>query len=62
MTQSTDICPKCGADFTGEPIPEISREHYGDATHFSRKVAIYSRDEDRTVAYQCPDCGAEWPR
>mgnify|MGYP002621890840 CR=1 FL=1 len=26
-------------------------------THFSRRIALYSREVDRTTAYQCPDCG-----
>lgn len=26
-------------------------------THFSRRIGIYSRDTDRTVANSCPDCG-----
>lgn len=50
-------CAKCGSDWLGTPIPEEHREHYGESTHFSRRIALYSRDEDRTVGYKCPDCG-----
>ena len=42
-------------------IPEAQRESYG-ATHFLRAIAIYSREQDRTVAWRCPDCGHEWER
>lgn len=55
-------CPACNADFTGEPIPEESRHHYGDATHFSRVIGVYDYDLDRTVAWECPDCQHQWPR
>lgn len=58
----TDTCPLCHADLTGEPIPEASREHYGQHTHFSRRISIYDRSRDRTVAWQCPDCGGTWER
>lgn len=58
----TDTCPLCHADLTGEPIPEASREHFGGATHGSRRIAIYDRGRDRTVAWQCPDCGGTWER
>lgn len=47
MTDLTDdLCPLCGADLQGG----------------SRVIAIYSREKDRTVAYQCPDCGGRWDR
>jgi hypothetical protein len=49
---------------TGAAIPDeyIKERDFGDATHFSRAIAIYSREEDRTVAWRCPDCGHEWER
>lgn len=46
----------------GSEIPEEMQHLYGGATHFSRVIGIYSMDEDRTIAWQCPDCGQEWPR
>lgn len=45
-------CPACGSDWrdlrSGPP--------------FSREIGIYSRDQDMTMAYRCPDCGKEFPR
>lgn len=29
---------------------------------FSRLVGISSRELDRVVAWQCPDCETQWPR
>jgi rubredoxin len=57
-----EYCPHCGADLQGHEIPEESRHHYGNYTHFSRKMGIYDRDRDMTVEWQCPDCGKRWPR
>ncbi len=54
-------CPSCDADLRGEPIPDETREHYS-VTHYSRRIGIYDRRLDRTVAWRCPDCGYEWPR
>lgn len=50
-------CPHCGADFTGGPIRETHREHFGGKTHFSRLIAVSDRELDRCTHYQCPDCG-----
>jgi hypothetical protein len=55
-------CPSCNADFQGNPIPIRDRKHYGNKTHFSRIIAIYSRDTDRTEKWRCPDCKHEWLR
>ncbi len=55
-------CPSCGSSWRGDLIPETSREFYGGSTHFSRLVGIYSRERDRTVAWQCPDCGEKFDR
>ena len=59
-----DICPKCGADLTGEPIPQeyIDKGYYGNNTHYSRVGSIYDIGLDRTVAWVCPDCKHEWER
>lgn len=68
MKAGTDICPACDSDLTGEPIPEESlrRGFYGewDGTpqFYSRQIGVYSWEEDRTVAWQCPDCGHQWGR
>lgn len=58
----TEQCPHCGADLRGDEIPEESRESFGNLTHFSRKIGIYSMWADRVVRYRCPDCGKEWER
>ena len=55
-------CPHCGHNLQGEPIPEDSRELYGNATHFNRVIGVYDRDLDRTVRWQCPDCLQVWDR
>ena len=71
-------CPKCNADLDGGSIwehffrsfkdekkaDEIA-EMYGatrEKGRWGRAIALYSRDEDRTVAYKCPDCKHEWSR
>jgi desulfoferrodoxin (superoxide reductase-like protein) len=55
-------CPKCKADMQGAAIPEESRQHHSNATHFIRWIALYSRELDRTTHFRCPDCGPEVKR
>jgi rubredoxin len=55
-------CPGCGASWQGEPIPEASRKNNNGVTHFRRSIAIYNREEDRTVGWGCPDCGLIFDR
>lgn len=55
-------CPKCDADFTGEPIPLESQESFGGKPHFSRLICLYDTALDRVTAWQCPDCAHTWPR
>lgn len=55
-------CPNCGCGFKGDPISQEERELFGNATHFSRLIAIYDQDSDRTVSWLCPECKYEWPR
>ena len=57
-----DHCPVCGADWDGGPIPEEIREHYSPPYRWSRKIGIYDVVNDRTVAFQCPDCGHTFGR
>lgn len=45
-------CPHCNADL---------RDHKAGVP-FKREIGLYDRGRDRTTAYQCPDCGKEWPR
>lgn len=59
MDDSKEYCPFCGTDLQGPPIPKEIQHHYG-GTHFSRKIGIYSWEEDRVIKWQCPDCGKEW--
>lgn len=54
-------CAKCGADWDGGEIPENIREHYSAPYRWSRRIGIYDRGRDRTVAYRCPDCDDEVP-
>jgi uncharacterized C2H2 Zn-finger protein len=55
-------CPKCESLWHDQPIPQEYRALYGDSRFFSRVIGIYSRDQDRTIAYQCPDCHTCWDR
>lgn len=69
-------CPYCHATLAAQPIPVDSLSHYGGENgvpkdceygcgrpaHFSRLIGIYDLGQDRTVEWQCPDCGVRWPR
>lgn len=55
-----DQCPKCKVSLIGEAIPKEHRHHFGNQTHFSRKIGIVVNDRVRT--WQCPECGHKWPR
>lgn len=57
-----EACPKCQSNWQDKPIPEESQWLFGNSEWFSRVIGIYSRDRDRTIAWQCPDCGACWDR
>lgn len=63
-----DICPNCGNDLTGKPIPQeyIDRGLYGkppnNKTHYSRRIGLYDRERDRTSHWRCPDCNHTWSR
>lgn len=45
-------CPECRADL---------RDHKNGVPGM-RTIGIYSREQDRTVRWQCPDCSATWDR
>ena len=51
-------CPNCKAGLDDGPIAENDRELFV-ADRFSRAIAIYDREKDQTVGWQCPDCGHE---
>ena len=55
-----DICPSCHKDLTAQEIPVESRIHYGAKTHFSNRIGIV--ENDRVVAWKCPECGFKWRR
>lgn len=59
LNGNSTVCPHCGANLVGTPIPEKSRPPFGGATHFLRVVGIEERDDDFISAYQCPDCGVK---
>lgn len=59
-------CSDCGADWRDKPIPPDDLHLYGgnatcddcgEARHFSRRIAFYETYRDRTISWQCPDCG-----
>jgi hypothetical protein len=55
-------CPHCGCSLVGEPMTDGQREFFGSGhTHFSRLWARYDEEQDRAVAFTCPDCKAEIP-
>lgn len=59
---SLSHCPECNSLWHEQPIPEKSQHLFGDAKFFSRVIGMYSREQDRTIAWQCPDCHAYWDR
>ena len=57
------VCPNCGVDLKGEPIPEDSRHlHAENATHFLRTIGISDLGKDRISHWLCPDCHHKWDR
>lgn len=52
-----DQCPLCKVE-----LGDSWRERDGRLIFGSRRIGIYDRDQDRTVAWKCPDCNGEWPR
>lgn len=61
MSDNVERCPHCNENLQGEPIPKESQHLYG-ATHFSKKIGIYSRGLDMTMKYECPYCEKQWDR
>jgi predicted RNA-binding Zn-ribbon protein involved in translation (DUF1610 family) len=62
MKKPIELCPGCGVNLTGEPIPKDIREYYSKPWYFSRKIGITDRKLDRVTTWRCPDCGHEWER
>lgn len=77
-TDNHGHCPACDADLNGGSIWQTFKKQgasdaeaddiaamYGATRangQWGRQIAIYSRDQDRTVAFRCPDCDHEWSR
>ena len=57
-----DPCPHCGADLTGEPIPEPDLKYFPGRTHFPRVGITVHPDSGEFIAYRCPDCNGTWER
>jgi hypothetical protein len=71
-------CPKCGVSLDGGSIWEYfydltgseeeadrSASMYGatrEKGRWGRAIGIYNFEQDRTVAFRCPDCNHEWER
>lgn len=62
MIDTPAHCPSCGESLIGPEIPPELREHYGGQTRYTRVIALYDVDRDRTTQWACPDCGHRWPR
>jgi len=64
MSSEHGYCPKCGADWDGQEIPEDSREFYS-GTKFGRQIGVDGGElgiYDGIVAWKCPDCSDYVPR
>jgi hypothetical protein len=76
MSNEHGYCPSCKVDLDGGSIWETGLELHGSeeradsyaaaygATRtkgkWGREIGLYDLFKDRTVRYQCPDCGHEW--
>lgn len=61
VDRNTRRCPHCGSNWhERQVIPREWRKMYG-RTRFSRLVSVYNLNQDRRVAWACPDCGKEFP-
>ena len=60
------FCPHCGSDLRQGTVTgregDDCRHGCDRPEHYSRIFGIYDPDADRTVAWQCPDCGKRWER
>ncbi|TVY06912.1 hypothetical protein [Paenibacillus cremeus] len=57
-----ELCPHCGADLIGDPIPEEKRRHANSPYFIKRRIGLYDLKLDRTTHWQCPDCEGTWER
>lgn len=57
-----DLCPHCGSDQVGEPLPRKYLREDGP-THYSRTLLVEIPGEyDGALFFQCPDCHGRWHR
>jgi DNA-directed RNA polymerase subunit RPC12/RpoP len=59
LTFESEKCPYCKSNLIAGEIPEKDKYLYGGGKYFYRTIAISSLELDRTIAFRCPDCGAE---
>lgn len=67
MTSGKDTWPNVPAKDEAEAEARADKyaEAYGATRttgQWGREIGIYSMDEDRTVAWECPDCKHRWGR
>jgi hypothetical protein len=53
-------CPNCKTSLFGGHIPYEYREHYSPPYEWNRQIGFYDIEADRTISYECPDCGHTW--
>jgi hypothetical protein len=52
------ICPACGVDMIGDPIPEIHQHRYSFPYYLTSEATL--GDDDRICAWKCLNCNHEW--
>ena len=61
MITTENNCPNCKVNLDGDPIPVEIRDHYGDSTHWDRKIGIEDpMGYDGVSWWRCPDCDHVW--
>lgn len=53
MPSQRSTCPHCGADLTGDPIPEQWRDRHDGQTDYGREIAV-----DKPGEFDVPCSGA----
>lgn len=63
--EELEACPECKSSWVSRYLTdeETRSNHFSKGTKFfSRLIAVYDRDKDRTVSFACPDCLTMWDR